>query len=224
MKHWKSIIQRGLKGGGFGVTQNQELQLSPFLPWDYCRSMASGRDSWSDDLLIALDHDRVFGSYEIRANQSGVLITADCILPSHIRWAAHWSGHRWRTIYHRHAAGLFITGAEEGNPRTGIHPGMKASYDDCNADYEAQAEEERGRNSGSPPKARVVEEPGNSGGPNDEPERGRRLPLVIIPQVRPEPKTSAAHFHTVRSHARLLRFPLWDGGAVLSAIARVAGN
>ena len=60
MKHWKSIIQRGLIGGGFGVARNQELQLLPFLPWDYYRNMASGRDSWTDDFLIALDHDRVF--------------------------------------------------------------------------------------------------------------------------------------------------------------------
>ncbi len=57
----------------------------------------------------------------------GVLIATDIVHPRHIAWAALWTDNRWRTIFHRAAAGLVITGAEGGNPRIGVHPGMLAS-------------------------------------------------------------------------------------------------
>ena len=61
----KSILQRGLRGGGFGNTAAKDLQTSAFLPWDAERNKAGGRESFEFDAVVVMKKYAVLRNYPI---------------------------------------------------------------------------------------------------------------------------------------------------------------
>ena len=150
LANWKSIAQRGLKGGGFGKSRSSVLQMSPFPPWDRSRgAQASGRNSWDADLMICLNRTMVLAQYRVRIVPNGVLITSDQIPSACILWAAAWVDGGWRLIYHVKAQGLIITGIRGADPAVEIDPGLLASRAAYQADMAARADERAAQRSGT---------------------------------------------------------------------------
>ena len=132
--NFKSISQRGLKGGGFGKSNSHALQMSPFSPWDKKRGkQAAGRTGWDADMLVCLNRTLVLQRHNVRIVPNGVLITDECIPPACILWMAIWRDRQWRCVYHAKAQGLVITGLKDADPSMETDPGLldsRAAYQD----------------------------------------------------------------------------------------------
>ena len=163
---WKSILQRRLKGGGFGRSKSPDLQLSPFLPWDRDRNYAGGRQTNVSDLLIELDRQRVLEDFEVRVVPSGVLITRGIITSAYITRAYMFKNSRWELIFHYAARGIPITGTLGTNRGVTLHPGLAENAKEWRLDKDAQDWEyiKKGRKGTHSPCSRYRPAPDGRGG------------------------------------------------------------
>ena len=161
--HLKSILQRGLRGGGFGTTRATDLQLQPFAPWDRRGSAVRGREGWDNDLCICLDRTQLAASGELRCTPNGFLVTRATVPVSCILWIMAWVDGAWHTIFDKRAAKYPITGTVGGDKDLGLHPDVLANQRCAELDREAAVLEEIGRATSEPPPPRKEGEPSGAG-------------------------------------------------------------
>ena len=156
--HVKGILQRGLKGGGFGKTRAQDLQMSPSFPWDRQRYKAGGRGNWDSDAIVVLNRTMVLAHCNCRVVPSGVIISRDLIPPEFILYVALWIDNEWKVVYDSRLAVQCITGFVGGND-IGVEPGVLESLFFTQQDVEAERLEAEGKASGLPPPPRQAGQP-----------------------------------------------------------------